>query len=141
MAEERITLNIGGEYSAKEAFTQVNSDVKDVQKSAKDMTQSFSNGLNNVAGMLDGQVADSVKGFSSLLRGLGSGGVFGLVTAAATAALGFIITKFNEAKEAAAKFSEICRTELVDAMTAASTKFKDVSTDIANAKADANSML
>ena len=63
------------------------------------------------------------------------------MTAAATAALGFIITKFNEAKEAAAKFADICRTEIVDGMKSITSGFKDVSTDIANAKSEAKDML
>ena len=141
MANEKIKLSIGGEYTAKDAFNQMNGDVKSAQKEAKDFTQSFGGGISKIAGMVDGELNTSLSKFSDVLRGLGSGGLFGLVSVAATTAIGFVVQKFKEAQEAAVKFAEICKTEIVDAINKATGKFKDVSTEIANAKADANEML
>ena len=91
MANEKIKLSIGGEYTAKDAFNQMNGDVKSAQKEAKDFTQSFGGGISKIAGMVDGELNTSLSKFSDVLRGLGSGGLFGLVSVAATTAIGFVV--------------------------------------------------
>lgn len=75
----------------------MNSDVKNSQKEAKDFTQAFGGGISKIAGMVDGELNTSLSKFSDVLRGLGQGGLFGLVSVAATTAIGYVVTKFKEA--------------------------------------------
>lgn len=141
MAESKITLTLGGRYTAGAAFTSLDTDVKGIQKSTKDMTDAARKSVGTLAGLFDGQLNGTIKTTYNLLGDIARGGLWGALGAIANATIQTIIDKINAAREAAFKFAEICRSEVVNAMTAASDKFKGVSTEIANAKADANEML
>ena len=140
MAESKITLTLGGKYTAGDAFSKWNTDVKDVEKSTKDMTDAARKSAGALVGLFEGELNGTIKTTYNLLGDIARGGLWGALAGVANLTIGFIVDKINEAREAARKFAEICRTEVMDAINAATGRFKDISTEIANAKADANEM-
>lgn len=140
MAEERIQLTLGGQYTAGDAFNSMNADIKNTQKSAKDLTQSFSGGIRQVAGQLDGELGDALNTASNTITSLAKGGVWGLLATAASAAIGYIVSKWKEAEEAAKSFAKICQDEVVQRLNLAKDEFKNVSTEIQQTKNDVKEM-
>ena len=54
MAESKITLTLGGKYTAGDAFSKWNTDVKNAQKSTKDMTDAARKSVGTLAGLFEG---------------------------------------------------------------------------------------
>ena len=141
MAEERIQLTLGGKYTASDAFAQGNKDIKNFQNATKDMTGAVRSSLGTVAKSFDGELGDSINKATNLLGQFAHGGLWGVIAAGVTTAIGYAVEKFNEAREAAAKYAEILRNEVVQSITAISEKFKSTSEQINKTKSDAKDMM
>lgn len=141
MAEEKIQLTLGGDYTAGAAFAQGNRDIKNFQKAANDMTGAIRGGLGTITKSLDSDLSNSIQKASGILGNLAHGGIWGVLAAGVTTAIGYAVEKFKEAQEAAKKYSEILRTEVVDAIKSIGNKFKDTSDQITKAREDAKGMM
>ena len=87
MADEKIQVEIGGKYTAKEQFKQWDSDVKKMQAEHKDMSKSAVSALRNIAGTFDGELNAAVSHSISLLTEMTRGGIWGAMGAAASIGL------------------------------------------------------
>lgn len=141
MADERINLTFAGDYQLGDAFKNLNNDVTRFQKATKDMSQAARSSLSSLAGAFDTELGGAIGKTAGLVNEMARGGIWGVMAAAANQAIGFIAEKLREAQEAAAKFADICRNEVMSAISAAADNFKSVSSAISDARADAKDML
>jgi hypothetical protein len=99
MADEKIQLHFSGKYTAGDAFTQANTDIKDYQKAHKDMIGAAKNGLSSLAGAFDGELSGSIKRTYSVLQQIANGGIWGIMSAAVSEMVGYFKRCSEEAEE------------------------------------------
>lgn len=130
----RIELELGGKYSAGEMFARAQADAKNFGKVHKDAMGAGKDAVSALAHEFSGPLGSAVGGASNLIGKLASGGIWGALGAVAGTAISMIVDHWNAAKEAAAKFADICRGNVIKSMTEAGDKFGEVSKQIAQAK-------
>lgn len=67
MASSKIELDIGGKYSAGQAFQQWNADIKSAGKEMKDMGEAAKNVAGNVADAFGGKLNGAMKSSLGIL--------------------------------------------------------------------------
>lgn len=132
----KVKLEFTGKNSVSKVFGRVQKDLKEFGKAHHDVMASGQKMVAQLAGGFDGKLANSIRGVGGIMQGLFTGGIWGAVGALATQAIGFVVSKWNEAKEAAKKFAEICTNDVVNAIGATKQSFSGIATDIAMAKAE-----
>lgn len=110
----KLTLELGGKYTAGQVFSKAQSDLKAFGKETKDIGKVGTAALDAITGKIDGPLKDSMSAASGMIKGLASGGLWGILSAAAGAAIGYLVTKWNEAKEAAKAFTDYMSTKMVE---------------------------
>lgn len=126
----KINIELGGKYSAAQAFNQASDDVKKVARETKDIGDAGKAAFNTVAQNVNGPLKSAMSTASSLIQSVGSGGLWGLIGAAASAAIGFVISKWQEAKQKMEDFVKYCNTEYVAAMQSLVEGFSGASKEI-----------
>lgn len=91
--------------------------------------------------MFEGELNGTITKTYNLLGDLARGGVWGALAAAANLTIGFIVEKIQEMREAASKFAETLRDEVVQSITSINENFKKTSDQINQTKADAKDMM
>lgn len=120
----KLTLELGGKYTAGQVFSKAQQDIKKFGQETKDIGRIGSASLDAITGKINGPLKDSMNAASGMIKGLASGGLWGVVSAAAGAAIGYIVTKWNEAKESAKKFSEYMSTQMVESIKGINKEFE-----------------
>lgn len=123
----KMTLELGGKYTAGQTFSQAVGDIKKFGKETKDIGQVGTKVFDTITSKIEGPVSDAMGKMSGLVKGLASGGLWGLMSAAAGMAIGIIVEKLKEAQEQAKKFSEYMSDKFV-------TSIKKVNEEYANTK-------
>ena len=141
MATERIELEFGGKYSIGQQFAQFGKDVKTAGKDLKDMGGAAKSVATEIASAFGGKLNTTVSTSLSLFQEMARGGIWGAVTVAVNSAVSFIATKWTEAKEAAQKYADLCRTEIINGMKAVVDGFGGVSKAIAETNAEAKELI
>ena len=141
MASNNIELDIGGKYSAADMFKQWDSDIKKAGKSMKDMGGAATSVANNIAGAFDTKLNGTLKSSIGLIGEMARGGIWGAVASVTNMAIGIMVDKWNEAKEAAKQYAEICRNNIVETMKGLGEKFGGLSKQMQDATSDAKELL
>lgn len=123
----KMNLELGGKYTAGQAFSKAQSDLKKFGRDTKDIGQVGTKVFDTITSKIDGPVADAMGNMSGLVKGLASGGLWGMVASAAGMAIGFIVEKFKEAREQAKRFAEYMSDKFV-------TSIKQVNNEYAKTK-------
>lgn len=137
----KLTLELGGKYTAGQVFSKAQQDIKKFGQETKDIGRIGTASLDAITGKIDGPLKDSMGAASGMIKGLASGGLWGIVSAAAGAAIGFIVDKWNEAKESAKKFSEYMSTKMVEQIKGINKEFEQSKTAIKDAQKAAEDAL
>ena len=138
MADEKIQLHLSGKYTASDAFTQANTDIKDYQKAHKDMVGAAKNGLSSLAGAFDGELSGSIKRTYSVLQQIANGGIWGVIQAGITETVR-IFKEWKEEAEALKKRMDDMRAghqRLLEAQVAAAEAMKQGELDALAEKAE-----
>lgn len=69
------------------------------------------------------------------------GGIWGAMASVTNMAIGLMVDKWNEAKEAAKKYADICRNNITETMKGLGEKFGGLSKQMQDAAADAKELL
>lgn len=113
MARQQIELGINTTYSG-EGFKKLNAALKQSSGQVTRVSSSVSNVMDKLGG-LDGAAGKTVGAIGKLAGSFAHGGVFGVAMGLASTAVGFLVGKFNEAKETARKFADVMRNEVAAA--------------------------
>ena len=96
---------------------------------------------SEIAGAFGGKLNTTISTSLSLFQEMAKGGIWGAMTVAVNSAVSFIAAKWTEAKEAARKYADLCRTEIVNGMKAVVDSFGGVSKAIAETNAEAKELM
>jgi len=141
MAESKIQLTLGGNYTAGAAFRQANDDVKKLQNANRDMADAAKKTVGSIAGAFEGELNGVLRTTGGLIADMARGGMWGVLASVANVAVGFIAEKFRELKEEARQFSEICRNGVMEAIGGIEGRFSSLSKKMQEANAAAKDML
>ena len=141
MATSKIELEFGGKYSVGEKFAQLDKDVKGAGKNFKDMGGAAKSVASEIAGAFGGKLNTTISTSLSLFQEMAKGGIWGAMSVAVNSAVSFIAEKWTEAKEAAQKYADLCRTEIVNGMKSVVDGFSGVSKAISNVNAEAKELM
>ena len=141
MSSGRLEIELGGKYTARQQFQQMNADIKAAGKSMKDMGQAGMSVASQIAGAFDLKLNGTLKSSLNIIGEMARGGIWGAMSSIASSAIGFVAEQWNKAKETASKYAEICRSEVVEAIKAVGERFKSTAKDIDNAKASAQDLM
>lgn len=141
MAESKIQLTLGGNYTAGAAFRQANDDVKKLQNANRDMADAARKTVGSIAGAFEGELNGVLRTTGGLLNEIARGGLWGALASVANIAIGYLVDRFKEAKAAAVEFSEICRNGVMEAIGGIEGRFSSLSKKMQEANATAKDML
>ena len=110
----KIKIELGGEYTAGQAFAKAQADSKAFGRETKDMGEIAKKSLQEIAGNFGG-VGQAAGAAAGAIQGLATGGIFGVIASLAATGIGLVVDWFNSAKEKAKLLSEIMNNELVTA--------------------------
>ena len=119
MADEKIkiTLSTNAEMSGWDA---TNKAANDFQRKNKDLIQQGVRGVQTLTTAFgDSGLAGTINKTAGVLAGLATGGVWGMIGAAANSALTVVIGYFKEMNERAKAFKEYLQKEFVEGLTGA----------------------
>lgn len=137
----KISIELGGKYTAGEMFKRAQEDAKKFGAETRDMSGAATKALDTISGKLGNEVSPAIRGASDVLKGFAQGGLWGLLGSAATLAIGAIVTYFNNAKEAAKNFSEYVATSTVGAIDKLAQRFGDTKKQIDTTRKSAEDAL
>ena len=132
----KINFEFSGTYSLAQHFNQMSKDLKKAGSETKDMGEAIKKMAGSVTQAFGVKMSGAISTSLSLFQEMAKGGIWGAMSVAVGATVSFIVEKWNEAKEAARKFAEICSTNVVNAISKANESFRGVSAEVAKAKAD-----
>ena len=132
----KINFEFSGTYSLAQHFNQMSKDFKKAGSETKDMGEAIKKMAGSVTQAFGVKMSGAISTSLSLFQEMAKGGIWGAMSVAVGATVSFIVDKWNEAKEAARKFAEICSTNVVNAISKANESFRGVSAEVAKAKAD-----
>ena len=130
----RISIELGGTYTAQGMFARAQNDMKKFGAETRDMGSAATKVLGSISARLDGEVSTAINGVTGLLQGLATGGLWGLLGDAAKLAIGFVVDKFKEAKQAARDFAEALAGSAAESIGKLVQDFGDVKKQIDVAK-------
>lgn len=133
----RISIELGGTYTAEGMFKRAQKDMKKFGAETRDMGGAATKVLGTISAKLDGEVSTAIGGVTGLLQGLAAGGLWGLLGEAAKFAIGFVVDKFKEAKQAAKDFAEAVAGSTAESIGKLVQDFGDVKKQIDDAKKSA----
>ena len=133
----KISIELGGTYTAEGMFARAQKDMKKFGAETRDMGSAATKVLGSISARLDGEVSTAINGVSGLLQGLATGGLWGMLGDAAKLAIGFVVDKFREAKQAARDFAEAVAGSASTAIDGLAARYGDVKKQIDEAKASA----
>lgn len=102
----RIQLELSGKYSATQAFKNFDEDVKKSQRKCKDFADAGKSVLGEMSGVFSGQLNGAISSTIDILGEITKGGIWGVMAAVASQAIGYVVKRFTEAKEAAEKLKK-----------------------------------
>ncbi len=141
MATERIQLELAGKYGLASSFRQMDADIKGAQKSIRDFAGGGKTVLQELSGVFSGQLNGAISKSISLLSEIGRGGIWGVMSAVASQAIGFMVDKWKEAKEKAKAYADVLRAEVVATVADLGVKVASLSQEMQKAEKDADALL
>lgn len=95
----KMTLELGGKYTAGEAFQKASDDVKAFGRQNKDAIKAGTDSLKELEKGFGEDVSNAVGKATSVIKGLATGGLWGAIGAAAGWAIGAVVDQFKKAEE------------------------------------------
>lgn len=132
----KIDLEFSGQYTVGQSFQQLSNDLKKAGRDTKDMGEAMKKMAGSVSQAFGTELNGAVSQSLSIFQEMARGGIWGAMSAVVGATISFIVDKWNEAREAARKFAEICNNEVVAAISKTNESFRGVSAEVAKAKTD-----
>ena len=130
----KISLELGGKYSAGEMFQRAQDDVKAFGRTNKDAIKAGNDVLKELEKGFGQDLSGAIGTTRSILQNIATGGLWGAIGAAAGAAIGKVVEWFNEAKEAALRFGTACKEYVTKSLKNIDDEFKNVTADVSSAK-------
>ena len=109
----KINIELGGKYTFGDTINKAQNDLKKFGGETKDAGSIATATLKGVADIAGNDVAKAINGLSGVISGLATGGLFGMVAAAAGTAFTFIKDQIEKAKEEAKNLAEAIKQSLV----------------------------
>lgn len=126
----KMNIELGGRYTAGQVFSKAQADIKKFGRDTKDVGQIGTKVFDTITSKIDGPVANAMGNMSGLVKGLASGGLWGMVASAAGMAIGFIVDKFKEAQEQAKKFGEYMSDKFVQSIRSVNEEYAQTKKEI-----------
>lgn len=106
--KEDLTINIGTKYKG-DGFKKVDQQLKNTAKTVNTASRAIGS-ISSELGQMEGKVGKAASAFSGLISTIATGGgPIALAIAGVTAAIGFVIKSFKDAKEAARAAAQTMR--------------------------------
>jgi len=136
----KIKIELGGEYTAGQAFAKAQADSKAFGRETKDMADIAKNSLREIAGNF-GDVGKAAGAAAGVLQGLAQGGIFGVIASLCQTGMGIVIDYFKKAEEEAKKLGEILMNEVAQGFTKLKEAVTGVKTEVADAQKDIDNLV
>lgn len=136
----KIKIELGGEYTAGQAFAKAQADSKKFGQQTKDMADIARNSLTEIAGNF-GKAGDAAGAVARVLQGLAQGGIFGVIASLCQTGMGIVIDYFKRATEEAKKLREILMNEVGQGFTKLKESVTGVKTQVADAQKDIDGLV
>lgn len=132
----KVTLELGGKYTAGEAFQKASDDVKKFGRENKDAIKAGTDTLKELEKGFGSDLGGAVGKAQGVISGLASGGLWGALGAVAGVAIGAVVDWFKQAEENAKQLAKTCGDYVTNSLKQLGEKFKEATGDIAAAKAE-----
>lgn len=132
----KVTLELGGKYTAGEAFQKASDDVKKFGRENKDAIKAGTDTLKELEKGFGEDLGGAVGKAQGVISGLVSGGLWGALAAVVGMAIGAVVDWFKQAEENAKELAKACGETLTNNLKKLGEQFKDATGDIANAKTE-----
>ena len=136
----KVKIELGGEYTAGQAFAKAQDDVKRFGRDTKDMGEIATNSLKEIAGNFGG-VGEAAGAAAGVLQGLAKGGIFGVIASLCQTGMGLVIDYFKQAEEEAKKLGEILMNEVAQGFSKLKESVTGVKTEVADAQKDIDALV
>ena len=132
----KMVLELGGKYTAGDAFSKAQNDIKSFGKENRDAIKAGTDTLKELEKGFGEDLSKSVGAAKGVIQGLAQGGIWGAIGAAAGAAIGFIVDKFKEASENAKEFAVACGEYVTNGLKQIGEQFQQTKSNIEAAKTE-----
>lgn len=136
----KVNIELGGQYTAGQAFKQAQTDAKNFGRETKDMGEIAKKSLQEIAGNF-GNVGKAAGAAAGVLQGLAQGGIFGVIASLCQTGMGIVIDYFKKAEEEAKKLGEILMNEVAQGFTKLKESVTGVKTEVAEAQKDIDNLV
>ena len=130
----KVTLELGGKYTAGEAFQKASDDVKKFGKENRDAIKAGTDTLKELEKGFGDNLGGAVGKAQGVISGLVSGGLWGALAAVAGVAIGAVVDWFKQAEENAKELAKACGDYVTNSLKQLGQEFKNATGDIAHAK-------
>lgn len=124
MAKNDISLNINTKFNG-EGLKRLDEGMKQAAKGARTASQAMS-AISGELGQIGGSAGKATSAISGMMSALAAGGPMALVIGGITAAIGFVVKAFNDAKEAAKEAAEAIRTSFASSFENTKTHLSEI---------------
>lgn len=125
----KVNIELGGKYTFGDTINQAQNDLKKFGKETKDAGSIATTALKGVADVAGNDAAKAINGLTSVVSGLATGGLFGMIAAAAGTAFTFIKAEMDKAKEQAKQLAEAVKQALVVGVERIKESIKSIGTE------------
>ena len=126
----KMTIELGGKYSAGDAFNKAQEDVKKFGRTNKDAIKAGTDTLRELEKGFGEDLGKAVGTAKGVISGLAQGGIWGAIGAAAGAAIGAVVDWFKKAGENAKAFAKAVSEGAVNAIKGINEKFQQTQGEI-----------
>lgn len=137
----KLKIELGAKYSAGEMFKRAQNDVKQFGRDTKDAGQMASSALKEIATVADKDVSTALKGMSGVISGMATGGLFGMLAAAATTAFELIKSHIEKTKEKAKELADAINQSVQAGFNKVKDSFSGVDKAVANSRKEIESFI
>lgn len=137
----KLKIELGAKYSAGEMFKRAQNDVKQFGRATKDAGSMASSALKEIATVADKDVSTALKGMSGVISGMATGGLFGMLAAAATTAFELIKSHIEKTKEKAKELADAINQSIQAGFNKVKDSFSGVDKAVANSRKEIESFI
>lgn len=137
----KLKIELGAKYSAGEMFKRAQNDVKQFGRATKDAGQMASTALKEIATVADKDVSTALKGMGGVISGMATGGLFGMLAAAATTAFELIKSHIEKTKEKAKELADAINQSIQTGFNKVKDSFSGIDKSVANSRKEIESFI
>lgn len=137
----KLKIELGAKYSAGEMFKRAQNDVKQFGRATKDAGSMASSALKEIATVADKDVSTALKGMSGVISGMATGGLFGMLAAAATTAFELIKSHIEKTKEKAKELADAINQSIQTGFNKVKDSFSGIDKSVADSRKEIESFI